>query len=103
LAGTFAPDLALHTDHGMTSVAELMHPARPVFVDLADREDLRERARKWLPRIDIHTAETERRPADAVLIRPDAYVAWAAGVNEPDDTAAPALTEALSHWFGAPA
>ena len=37
LAGTFAPDLTLHTDHGTTSVAELMHTARPVLLDLADR------------------------------------------------------------------
>ena len=42
LTGTFAPDLALHTDRGATSVAELMHAARPVLLDLADRADLRE-------------------------------------------------------------
>ena len=29
LTGTFAPDLTLHTDQGTTSVAELMHSARP--------------------------------------------------------------------------
>ena len=58
LAGTFAPDLTLHTDQGTTSVAELMHPARPVLLDLADRPDLRETARDWQHRIDIHTAQT---------------------------------------------
>ena len=47
LAGTFAPDLTLHTDQGTTSVAELMHTARPVLLDLADRPDLREAARDW--------------------------------------------------------
>ncbi|MEP6816146.1 MAG: FAD-dependent monooxygenase, partial [Marmoricola sp.] len=36
LTGTFAPDLTLHTEQGTTSVAELMHTARPVFLDLAD-------------------------------------------------------------------
>ena len=41
LAGTFAPDFTLHTDQGTTSVAELMHPARPVLLDLAGRPDLR--------------------------------------------------------------
>ena len=51
---------------------------------------------------DIHTAETDDRPADALLIRPDAHIAWAATIDEPTDTAAPALREALSGWFGSP-
>ena len=102
LTGTFAPDLALHTDRGATSVAELMHTARPVFLDLADRPDLRETARDWQHRIDIHTAEADHRPADALLIRPDAHIAWAATIDEPTDTAAPALRGALSGWFGIP-
>jgi 2-polyprenyl-6-methoxyphenol hydroxylase-like FAD-dependent oxidoreductase len=102
LIGTFAPDLALHTDRGATSVAELMHSARPVFVDLADRPDLRETAQDWQHRIDIHTAGTAHRPADALLIRPDAHIAWAAPIDEPSDTAVPALREALSGWFGTP-
>jgi len=100
LIGTFAPDLTLRADRGATSVAELMHTARPVFLDLADRSDLRETARDWGRRIDIHAAETDDRPADALLIRPDAHVAWAAIIDEPTDTAAPALREALSRWFG---
>ena len=102
LIGTFAPDLALRTDRGTTSIAELMHSARPVFLDLADRSDLRETARDWQDRIDIHTAETDDRPADALLIRPDAHIAWVTRVDEPSETAVPALREALSRWFGAP-
>jgi 2-polyprenyl-6-methoxyphenol hydroxylase-like FAD-dependent oxidoreductase len=102
LIGTFAPDLALRTDRGATSLAELMHGARPIFLDLADRPDLREIARDWQHRVDIHTAGTDHRPADALLIRPDAHVAWAASIDEPIDTAAPALRDALSAWFGAP-
>ena len=96
LTGTFAPNLTLHTDQGTTSVAELMYGARPVLLDLADRPDLREIARDWHPRIDIHTAKTEDRPADALLIRPDARIAWAASIDEP---ATPALQAALSTWF----
>jgi hypothetical protein len=80
----------------------LMHTARPVLIDLADREDFRETARDWLHRVDIHTAETEHRPADALLIRPDAYIAWAAAVDEPTDSAVPALRDALSGWVGTP-
>ena len=72
LTGTFAADLTLHTDLGTTSVAELMHTARPVFLDLADRPDLRDVAREWQDRVDIHTAKADDQPADALLIRPDA-------------------------------
>ena len=79
-----------------------MHAARPVLLDLADRPDLCEAARDREPRIDICTAQAGHRPADALLIRPDAYIAWAAATGEPARTAAPALREALSRWFGAP-
>ena len=100
LIGTFAPDLALPTDRGATSVADLTHGGRPVLLDLADRADLRETARDWQHRIDVHTAEADHRPADALLIRPDAHIAWAATIDEPAETAAPALRAALSGWFG---
>ena len=102
LTGTFAPDLTLHTDQGTTSVAELMHTARPILLDLADRPDLRETAQDWEHRIEIHTAKTGHRPADALLIRPDAHITWAAATGEPAGTAVPALREALSDWFGTP-
>ena len=122
LAGTFVPDLPLHTENlhtenqqtenqqtenlqtepGATSVAQLMHAARPVLLDLADRRDLRETARDWQHRVEIRTARTDHRPADALLIRPDAYVAWAVTAGEPAGPAAPALREALGTWFGAP-
>jgi hypothetical protein len=45
---------------------------------------------------------TDHRPADALLIRPDAHIAWVATIDEPTDTAALALREALSCWFGTP-
>ncbi|MFI0719120.1 FAD-dependent monooxygenase [Streptomyces sp. NPDC021224] len=102
LTGAFAPDLVLDTGRGATSVAELMHPARPVFLDLADRPDLREAAAGWGHRVDVHTAGTQDRPADAVLIRPDAHIAWAAPVGAPSDTLLPALRQALATWFGRP-
>ncbi len=103
MTGAFAPDLTLHTSQGTTSVARLMQTARPVLLDLDDRLDLREAALDWQGRIDIHTAETGHRPADALLIRPDAHIAWTATTGEPTGTAAPALREALSRWFGTPA
>jgi hypothetical protein len=115
LAGTFAPDLAVRTEHGTTSVAQIMHAARPVFLDLAGRPELRDIAGPWHDRVDIRAAvlavlavlavsavSAGDRAADALLIRPDARVAWAAAVDEPAATAAPALREALARWFGVP-
>lgn len=108
LAGAFVPDLVLHkasttgTEQGVTSVAELMRTARPVLLDLADRPELREIAEEWRPRIDVWSAEIDHRPADALLIRPDAHIAWAAAIDEPADDAASALREALTRWFGEP-
>ncbi|MGW4328637.1 FAD-dependent monooxygenase [Nocardia sp. NPDC004573] len=103
LTGTFVPDLTLLTDDGTTGVAELMHAARPILLDLADRADLRATARDWRHRIDIRTGEVENRPADALLIRPDGHIAWAATIDEPADRAQDGLRAALSSWFGAPA
>ncbi|WP_365997577.1 hypothetical protein [Mycolicibacterium sp.] len=40
--------------------------------------------------------EKRGRPADTLLIRPDAYVAWAANVGEPAGAAVSGLQEALS-------
>ncbi|HEV8451166.1 MAG TPA: FAD-dependent monooxygenase [Gaiellales bacterium] len=100
--GTFAAGLTLHTGQGTTTVADLAHTERPLLLDLADRPDLRETARGWQHRIDIRTLRSDDRPADALLIRPDAYVAWAASIGEPVDTSALSLREALSHWFGEP-
>ncbi|MEV6223183.1 FAD-dependent monooxygenase [Nocardia fluminea] len=99
LAGTFAPDLILHTDQGVTTVAELMQAARPVFLDLADRADLREIVGEST-RVESHSAKTVDRPADAVLIRPDGHIAWAAAIDEPSDSAAAGLRAALTRWFG---
>jgi hypothetical protein len=79
-----------------------MHSARPILLDLADRQDLRDTAQDWAHRIDVRTAETDDRPADALLIRPDAHIAWSATIDESTDNAAPTLREALSGWFGPP-
>ncbi|MEV4476483.1 FAD-dependent monooxygenase [Nonomuraea sp. NPDC049504] len=102
LAGAFAPDLTLHSGQGITSVAELMHPARPVLLDLADRPELLRTARDWRHLLDVHTAKTDDPPADTLLIRPDGHVAWAAGLGESAGSATLSLRAALSAWFGKP-
>ena len=98
--GTFAPDLTLRTAQGVTSVAELLRGARPVLLDLADRSDLRRAAQPWQPWVEMHTAMADHRPAEAKLIRPDAYIAWAASSEQADAPAG--LREAMSTWCGAP-
>ena len=63
------------------------------------RAGLVDAAKEWGDRVDVVTAATAEPPAEAVLIRPDGYVAWAAATGEP----APAeLREALQTWFGDP-
>ena len=103
LTGTFAPDLALHTAQGTTSVGELMQAAHPVLVLMNHQTALAEVAGAWGARVDLVTAQTDDRVADALLLRPDAHVAWAAGVGEPVERVGPTLRAALTTWFGEPA
>jgi 2-polyprenyl-6-methoxyphenol hydroxylase-like FAD-dependent oxidoreductase len=97
LTGRWAPDLPLRVDGRETRVAELQRTARPVLLDLAGRADLAAAAGGWTDRVDIVTATTTDAPADALLLRPDGYVAWA-GERDADG-----LRQALRAWFGAPA
>lgn len=102
LVGTFATDRVLHVDHEDPRFAGVLRKACPVLLDLADHPGLRDLAGEWGGRIDVVSATINERPADALLIRPDASIAWAAMVDEPDETALPALRRALTKWFGAP-
>jgi 2-polyprenyl-6-methoxyphenol hydroxylase-like FAD-dependent oxidoreductase len=99
LAGGWMPDLALHNDSGSTRVAELLRAGRPVLLNLAGETDLVDAAKGWSDRVDVVSASTAQPPADAVLIRPDGYVAWATESADSTDD----LRAALSAWFGAPA
>ena len=102
LVGTFVTDRALRVDHQDPRFAGVLRHGRPVLLDLADRADLRELAGQWGGRVEVVTATVDEPPADALLIRPDAQIAWAAGIGEPGVTALPALREALATWCGAP-
>ena len=88
LSGRWAPDLTLRTDDGPRRVAELLRRARPLLLSRTSGA-----GRAWEPRIDVVT--TADAPAEAVLIRPDGYVAWAG-----EDTGG--LEAALRAWCGAP-
>lgn len=105
LLGRRMPDLDLVTPNGPLRVFTLLHPARPVLLNLdepgrfditpwADRVQLVDAkyVGPWeLPVIGVVTAPR------AVLIRPDGYVAWVA------DQSQQGLAEALTTWFGPPA
>jgi FAD binding domain len=94
MAGRLAPDLTL--DDGRR-VAELLHQARPVLLDLSAGH-VGEAARGWADRVDVVAGAVDDFEACALLIRPDGYVAWAADTFEADDE--DRLHAALQRWFG---
>ncbi len=62
---------------------------------------LRDAVAPWIDRVDVATPATATSPPTWLLVRPDAYVAWAS--NEPDPAAGTeALRAALASWCGAP-
>ncbi|MFG1963327.1 FAD-dependent monooxygenase [Nonomuraea sp. NPDC049028] len=85
LTGHFVPDLELEP----VPLTTLMREGRPLLLDLVGSV----RKEVWDGRIDVVTATCAAPPADALLIRPDGYVAWA---GTPDDS----LDEAVRTWFG---
>ncbi len=105
LLGRRMPDLDLMTADGPMRVFSLLHRARPLLLNLgapggidiapwADRVglvDARHDGAWELPAIGAVTAP------EAVLIRPDGYVAWVG------DSAQQGLADALATWFGPPA
>ncbi|HTM83585.1 MAG TPA: FAD-dependent monooxygenase, partial [Mycobacterium sp.] len=98
LSGRLVPDLML--DDGRR-VAELLRNGRGLLLDLSGG-NYAGAVPGWEDRVDILigtvVATAPNRPAQAVLIRPDGYVAWAAdGLGEGD---ADRLAAALRRWFG---
>ncbi|ANW22203.1 FAD-dependent monooxygenase [Streptomyces clavuligerus] len=96
--GRLTPNLRLVTDDGPTSVAELLAPARPVFLTGGARA-LPPGAERGVDtyRVRFPGGPGHRAP-QGVLIRPDGHTAWISTVDapEPDHT----LTAALATWFG---
>jgi 2-polyprenyl-6-methoxyphenol hydroxylase-like FAD-dependent oxidoreductase len=100
MTGRWMPDLQLEAECRSTRVAELLRPARAILLDLAGRAELNQAAAGWSDRVTVISATTGDRPADAVLIRPDGYVAWATGAETAN--AVDGLRHALRTWFGIP-
>jgi len=101
LLGYRVPHLKLTGAAAGTNVAELLHSGRGLVLDLGDDAALRRTTAPWADRVDTVTASFDgdadavTAKAEALLVRPDGYVAWAApGCTD--------LESALEKWFGAP-
>ncbi|WP_089107646.1 FAD-dependent monooxygenase [Streptomyces hyaluromycini] len=100
-----SPDLVLRrVGGGPVRVGELLHPGRPVLVVAgtgSGDSGVARAADGWSDRVDVVTGTWASARAgdqavpEAVLLRPDGYVAWAAPSRY-------SLTEALERWFGRP-
>lgn len=97
MSGRLIPELVL--DDGRR-VAELLHDARPVLLDL--RGGAAAAVTGWADRVDVVTGGIAESPLAAVLLRPDGYVAWAADTRDgaPDTGDVTNLVAALTRWFG---
>jgi 2-polyprenyl-6-methoxyphenol hydroxylase-like FAD-dependent oxidoreductase len=95
LIGRWLPDLPLRVAGAPTRVAVVLRRARPMLLDMAGRDDLAAVTTTWADRVDVLCVDTDEPPADAVLVRPDGFVAWAGGDAD-------ALHAALARWFGSP-
>ncbi|WP_055046469.1 FAD-dependent monooxygenase [Devosia sp. A16] len=104
LLGRRMPDLDLVAANGPTRVYELLHAARPVLINFGASGAFE--IAPWADRVRLVDAVSEGawqlpgigavEAPQAVLIRPDGYVAWVG------DAAGQGLSEALTRWFGAP-
>jgi hypothetical protein len=104
LLGRRMPDLDLAAAVGPLSVFTLLHDARPLLLNLGEPGGLK--ITPWADRVQLVDATSAgqwelpalgRVPApEAVLVRPDGYVAWVG------DRSQCGLADALTTWFGPP-
>jgi 2-polyprenyl-6-methoxyphenol hydroxylase-like FAD-dependent oxidoreductase len=103
------------TEHGVFTFVELSldrgyrrdasrgaHARREARTAGLRRKPVPGRTEGWKDRVDVVVAGCPEPPADALLIRPDGYVAWAAAAGEMTDYVHSGLVRALTNWFGAP-
>jgi 2-polyprenyl-6-methoxyphenol hydroxylase-like FAD-dependent oxidoreductase len=82
-------DLDLTTQYGPTRVSRLMHSGRGLLLSF---DETPRSIGHWAGRVDQVKARTDE-DIDAVLLRPDGYIAWSAADGQP-------LEAALARWFG---
>ncbi|MEV6619253.1 monooxygenase, partial [Streptomyces sp. NPDC051051] len=94
------PDQVLvRPDGSRARIADLLHAARGVLIATDAAAPAARLAQDWADRVDIVTAAWAPAPGpapEAVLIRPDGYVAWTSPGSDHD------LTDTLTRWFGHP-
>ncbi|BBA96374.1 putative oxygenase [Actinacidiphila reveromycinica] len=100
LLGTRMPpdDEIVREDGSRVRVADLLHTAHGLLL-VTGHGKAATAAEGWTDRVDVVTGawhEPALPALDAVLVRPDGYVAWTS------PGAAHDLTDALTRWFGAP-
>lgn len=97
--GTFLGNTPLSTDGGRTDVIELLRDGGPLLLLFGEKASrYREAARDWEGTVRTIVAHpTPDVPYEALLLRPDGYIAWVPGGR--------GLTEALTAYFvrGVPA
>ena len=99
-----AGDFAASSDQISAPTFEFLHAGRGVVLDLAGNEEACARRGRSVDGPDDVSPPTSR-PAgaltdvDAVLVRPDGYLAWIGSGG----SGAAGLADALTRWFGRPA
>lgn len=100
LVGRSGPNLTIETREGTTiRLAERHHSGRAQLVLLggpaehAAQDELADCAAAWSDRVDVTIGRCAEAPTNALLVRPDGYVAWTAQSAQP-------LKSALTRWFG---
>jgi 3-(3-hydroxy-phenyl)propionate hydroxylase len=104
LLGRRMPDLDLVTADGTVRVFSLLHDARPLLLNFGRPGSLD--IGPWSDRVKQVDAQYDGSwllpvvgqvaAPEALLIRPDGYVAWAGDASEGG------LADALTKWFGPP-
>lgn len=102
LLGCRMPNQRLVTASGPSSVFEILRRGRGLLLDFTSDANVRKTAEAWSDRVDIVASAPVEIDADgedttdAILVRPDGYVAW----TDPDGGD---LVSALRRWFGSAA
>lgn len=111
LMGRRVPNLGLIEAGCTTRLFDLLHDAKFLLLNFGDH-DLGDVAQRWHPRLRyVQGRLDDNTPAQwipggngvrapqALLVRPDGYIAWLRENDEPIDV--PGLTTAITEWMGA--